>query len=179
MFSDITEVWNHDPVKEITNKISNGEFENRYDRNYQLKNNSINLSDIESISLLSDKSNTENYHGYAPAKFDRRTNFDIFSESSPINSKCSFSIRHLNKCDRCYSNLRQLINSKVNKKFDELLLENKLKQLRNQISIPTVIQQPVPYLHYNNSSWKETLIIMVGAIISIFIVFLIVKIIFK
>jgi hypothetical protein len=191
MFSNIDEIWNNDPVKDISNRISKGEFDNLSEQSKIFdfnKNISINLSDsdIESIGPLSNKypiTNNE-YHHYAPAKFDKyyksKSDLDAFSDL-PINSnyRCTFSMKHLNKCKRCYSNLKQLINSKVNKKFDELLLENKLKQLRNTTITPTIVQQPVPYLHYGTSSWKETLIIMIGAIIAIFIVFLIVKMFFR
>jgi hypothetical protein len=160
MFSNINEVWNNDPVKAITDNLA--------------KNDTANLSDSHSLHLLSDEYNINNYGSYAPVNFGKKDmkimDLEMMSEmiSSPVNSKCFYSMKHLKKCDKCHYKLKALINSKVNKKFDEMILKSKMKQLQNA----TAHTQPyVP----KSDSWKETLIIVVGAIIAIFIIFILVK----
>jgi hypothetical protein len=62
----------------------------------------------------------------------------------------------------------------LSKKIDEIILDMKMKQIQNNNN-PTLIQ-PMPYQQSNiNETWKDTLIIIIGAVMSIFIVFLIVK----
>jgi hypothetical protein len=228
MFSNITEAWSHDPVKEMTNKLSGGAFQTNTNQseifNFKNQSNNVNqkrvnminskdnlsLSDASGLSLLSENtiaSNTINsdFKSFAPVNFDKYkgnkmsnkkynsknikfnisdgSDSEIFSE--PLQeSRCNYSIRHLKKCDKCYDKLKKLVNTKVNNKFDEIILENKMKQLQNITSMQPNIIQPqqqsqVPISHSQNNtrndSWKETLIIVVGAIIAIFIIFLIVR----
>lgn len=245
MYSSITEAWSHDPVKEMTDKLSNGSFilnseENgdynskknmqnmqnmRNNRNQEKMlldkyNNSLNISDINSISLMSDNMlvparNSIDYGPFAPAKFDkfskknnynRRPNYNINIDSDTENSvsdyfydkssrhshhKCNYSVRHLKNCDRCYEKLKQLINDKVDKRFDEMMLDYKLKQIQN-VSSNQILQtshhtqpqqavqpiqpfQPFQQIQTNTNSWKETLIIVIGVLIALFIMFLIIK----
>lgn len=230
MYSIINEAWKHDPVKEITNKLSRGGFLSQNDHtnvfNFRQQNNSnqknalslskdaLSLSD-NSLSLLSENTIGSNnsdgkiiekdflkgvnsdleYGPFAPANLDKypkskekkyhkikhpsitSLNDITTSESDLIesvnDSKCDYSVKHLNKCDRCYYKLKRMIDNKVNKKLDELVLEQKMKQIQN-MPVQTPVQ-PNP----SSESWKETLIIVVGAIIAIFIIFLIVKCISK
>ena len=179
----------------------------------------INLSDINSISLLSDDAllDYNSYFGtYAPADFDQYNNNrsknnrkhnrgfsnngmdnkymisdNTFSDNAffsdntfsdfPHSSKCMFSFRHLKTCFHCHDKMKHLIDIKVNKRIDEIILENKIKQLQN---IPfSMISQPTLNSRNNNNSksesYKETLIIVVGALIALIILFIIVKIIHK
>lgn len=216
MFSNINEAWGHDPVKEITDKLSKDSFKTNTDHseifNFKNQNNytnqqrvnnvtnkskdSLSLSDINSLSLLSENtvaSNNTDYGSFAPVNFGKyskkkppkinyhRFNDSDFSDSesssdSIRDTKCDYSVKHLKKCDKCYNGLKKLINSKVNKKFDEMILENKMKQIQNA-TIPVPVTPQVPYVPNNSGSdsWKETLIIVIGAIIAMFIIFLIVK----
>ena len=235
MFSNITEAWSHDPVKEITNKLSRGAFQTNTDQseifNFKNQNNTINqnkvkikkqdilsLSEDNSLSLLSENTTGINtidsdFGSFAPVNFDKydkysgkkkyqnknkhnknytdnhasRNNFSINTDtdlsSDPVQySRCNYSVKHLKNCDRCYDKLKKLVNTKVNEKFDEMILDTKMKQLQNATIPQTqlVHQQPHVVLPQNiqntsNNSWKETLIIVIGAIIAIFIIFLIVK----
>ena len=88
------------------------------------------------------------------------------------DSKCSYSVRHLSKCRKCYKQLNKLINKKVKEKINDIILDDKLKQLQHNY-IPSPNQQ----LGTTGLSdtWKETLIIIVGAVIAIFIIFLTTK----
>jgi len=214
MFSNITEAWGNDPVKEMTNKLSNGvfktdteqseifNFNKRKNTNQKKSISSLSLSDANSLNLLSDNNTlslnniSSDFSPYARVNFNKNRNkskhkkkiyqnvnyseSDEFSDSMR-HSKCDYSIKHLKNCDNCYNKLKHLVNSKVNKKFDEIILENKMKQLQNISVLPAgqaVVQQPTPYVQNsgsNSDSWKEVLIIMVGAVIAIFIIFLIVK----
>lgn len=205
MFSNISEAWNNDPVKEMSNRLSKGSFTTNTDRNkifdfrkkeekkrsnYQLSDpNSLSLfsngnhsgsdsefdisSDlsIDQHSLLNQKENSLYSIPYAPVNFTRsKTNHRQNDTDTIVDSRCNYSIKHLEKCDRCYDKLKKLINTRVNRKFDELMLDSKLKQLQN-IPLSTQMFQP----NNHSDSWKETLIIVIGAIIAIFIIFLIVK----
>lgn len=230
MYSNITEAWGHDPVKEMTDKLSRGAFSTQTERSdiFNFKNQSnylndkkviskqtmpqrdvLSLSDIvtkspmdNSLSILSENTLDSDYSNFAPVNFNKysikpakKNNrkhlqnsfrslalsdnssdnmFDSPADLSDNDSRCTYSIRHLKKCDRCYYKLKRLIDSKVGKKFDEMVLDNKMKQLQNSTQ-PTIIQS-VP--HQNNGisdSWKETLIIVIGTIIAFLIIFLIVR----
>ncbi|XWV25153.1 hypothetical protein QJ856_gp0619 [Tupanvirus deep ocean] len=225
MFSNITEAWNYDPVKEMTDKLSKGAFRTNTDQseifNFKSQSNNINqtkinnakpkdiisLSDGNSLSLLSENTTGINtldsdFGSFAPVNFDKYSNnkkkqnknkhskrYDSISSDSDLSStdsleesRCDYSVKHLKKCDRCYDRLKKLVNSKVNRKFDEIILDTKMKQLQN-VTVPQfpILQQPQAQSYAqniptpNSDSWKETLIIVIGAIIAIFIIFLIVK----
>lgn len=173
----------------------------------------LSISDANSLSLLSENTNASNiinsdFSSFAPVNFDKYLNkkkvekkhgiknnrIDYSDYDSDIDiisdylheSRCNYSIKHLRKCDRCYNKLKKLINTKVNNKFDELMLDNKMKQLQNMANIQSnmnqTLSQTIPNPqnnNHNNDSWKEVLIIVIGAIIAIFIIFLIVKAIYK
>lgn len=189
-FANIIEAWNHDPVKEITNKLSKGEFKIATEQSefFDFKNaNSVGATVSLSDNNLygSDASCGTSDFGLGNLgclnSLDSLGSLDsLVGPKRPDNSKglcdsagskCSFSIKHLNKCDNCYLKLKQLINKKVNEKFDNILLENKFKQLQTTFVPPSYDQR--------SDSWKETLVIMVGAIIAIFLIFMIVKIFYK
>lgn len=201
MFSNINEAWGNDPVKEMTNKLSNGGFITPKGTSNTKNKEALSLSDINSLSLISENTNAStndsDFGPFAPANFTKnkkkhnnRYKLDSDSDDSDYqDTKCAQSIKHLKNCNRCYDKLKDLINSKVNQKFDELILENKLKQLQSAISTPIAVP-PTPQPNYQNQqntnqntnqnntrndTWKETLIIVIGAIIAIFIIFLIVK----
>lgn len=195
MFSNISDAWDHDPVKEISNKLSNGSFKTNteYNKIFDFKNRNpgnkimksddvLSLSDVNSLKFISD--DNSDCSSFAPINFNKylkkfpgKSNKNNFNESLE-NSKCTYGVKHIKKCDKCYDQLKHFINTKVNKKFDELILENKMKQLQNTSHI---LHQPTPYIQNStkSDSWKEVLIIVVGAIIAIFIIFLIVKSIYK
>lgn len=203
MYSNITEAWNNDPVKEMSYKLSNDKFskpgreeifnltktneKNDYQiirppsQRRQQASNIANLSDIESINSISfpiddDKSD---FGLYAPVKFNkyrkpqRVFNYpsnvvdDISSETDYPGSKCTLSLRHLKHCHQCYDKLKNLIDDKINKKFDEMNLDNKMKQLQNM---------SCPNISTKSESWKEIMMIIFGAIVVIFIMLLIVRI---
>lgn len=185
-FSDINEAWEHDPVREITNKLSKGNFKSsEHSKIFDFKSvqasclpkspdkdtQSISLSDIDSTSLLSNNIVSSDIGSYAPINFSqaskKKRKYHISNDTTD-NSRCNYSVKHLKKCDKCYHKLKHLIDTKVNKKFDEIILDNKMKELQNSNNIPP---PPVPPV----SSWKETLVIIIGAIVAIFIVFLMIR----
>ena len=89
------------------------------------------------------------------------------------DSRCDYSVKHLNKCDKCYYKLKRMIDNKVNRKYDDMVVNYKLQQLQNNTANNNQ-SHPVQSAPQSDS-WKETLIIVIGAIIAIFIIFLIVK----
>lgn len=209
LYSNISEAWKNDPVKEITNKLTLNTHKSYPERsqvfnfkNYMNEPNKDTISLTESISIMSDgetpyensqipyasipnKSNkskfmSDNYiHPYSKKynnNYNKKSYYYGSEKSDPFSdSKCDYSIRHLKKCDRCYDRIRQLINSQVNRKIDELILDNKMKQIQNIVPI----NQPNSINMTSSDSWKETMIIVSGAIIALFIIFLIVKLIYK
>lgn len=181
MFSNIQETIYNDPVKEMTKQINNGKFSNYADRNKVFKLNnknhsetidSLSLSDVTNTNLSAISEITPSMGKYAPVNFDN--NYLSESEVNPsdyFNSpRCNYTINHLSKCNRCYDRFKTLINSKVSKKLDEMLLDNKLRQLQNNVVQPFQNTNPI-----YSDSWKDSLVIVVGAILAIFIIFLIVK----
>lgn len=92
-------------------------------------------------------------------------------ESSPVD-ECNYSIKHLKKCGYCYRKLKKIIDRKVNERCNDFMRETNMKQSQMNQN-----QQPLPFTSMipMNDSWKETLIIVCGAIIVIFILFLITK----
>ncbi|AGF85386.1 hypothetical protein QJ854_gp396 [Moumouvirus goulette] len=217
MFSnmtDVTEAWERDPVKEMTKKINNGNFDANRDKNktiYKFKNdskdlNSLSLSDNYSLSSrnsLSFKNSPKisldsDISSVLPSNFSKhgaRLKNNILNLSEIINSdssftengfdtKCEHSIKHIKKCNKCYDQLKKIVDNKVSKKMDEIILDNKLKQI--QAFTPNLTQQNNPQNNpqnnhsiINTDSWKETLVIVVGVIIALFIIFLIIKAICK
>ena len=200
MFSNISEAWANDPVKEMTDKLSKGAFGTHTNRGdiFNLKKTNpteISLSDNTSASISLFSENTINQSPFSPIRFnktnkktnrihhpslritDTDTNSDqtqesISSSDNFADSKCSYSVKHLKKCNRCYNKLKKLINGKLTKKVDEIILDTKMKQIQNA----SMLQQPTqPVQALQPDSWRETLIIIVGAVIAIFIIFLIVK----
>lgn len=221
MFSSIDEAWDNNPVKEITNKLTNGSFNKDQSNHTDIYKFKKNISDEKKSAINSDsginlltedmsigQNFQTNFSSCSPVKFKNkakstRTNSNSrfnnvpsveFSEFettigsnnmsttdkiTPINitaTDCSFSIRHLNKCNKCSSQLNKLINKKVKEKINDLFLDINL----NQIKLGQLNQQPLPQLQLApqtglSDSWKETLIIIAGAVIIIFIIFLITK----
>lgn len=234
MYSNISEAWSHDPMKEISHQLSKSlEDNNKHAEIFNFKNhtntinqNSIksipqdNLSDDNSLSLAShsynptyktmfdnidNTDNTDNTDisdvigSYAPVTFGagkKKKAFDRFidddidyldSDSDETvfdkklrNSKCNYTVKHLKRCSRCYDKMKLLVNSKVQKKLDEMILDNKIKQIQNMsipASVPPLnIAQPQPQsLTYHIS----TPIFIVSVIIAIILILLIIKMITK
>lgn len=146
MFSNITEAWGHDPVKEITNKI---ETNKKYPQKNKYENDEISL-DNPTISL------TSNFSSYAPADFDR-----FYKKSNYVSDTD-------NKYQN-YKNLDRLIDNKINKRFDELLLDIKMKQLHDS---QLMAQNPTKN---NDNSTKDILIIVMGVLLALLIILLIFK----
>uniref|UniRef100_A0A6C0LRX2 Uncharacterized protein n=1 Tax=viral metagenome TaxID=1070528 RepID=A0A6C0LRX2_9ZZZZ len=200
MFSSISEAWDHDPVMEITNKLKNDTFSDRNDM-YKFKKQKYNLNSLQcrgqskdnqitSLSLSDgifhsslDKSediDLDSLTGFnAPINFSdhRLKKSDNFSDFDTVgNSKCSFSVKHLKKCPRCYHKLKEMINKKVDSKTKDLILDYKMKQVQNnksQFSNMTNTQSEL------SESFKETLIILIGAFIALLLIFLITKSLFS
>ncbi|QGR53897.1 hypothetical protein [Moumouvirus maliensis] len=215
--TDITEAWERDPVKGMTKKISDGIFNADRDKNktiYKFKNdskdfNSLSLSDNYSLSSknsLSLKNSPKisldsDISTVLPSNFKKRggiknnilnlseiINSDSSFTENGFNTKCEHSIKHIKKCNKCYDQLKKIVDNKVMKKMDEIILDNKLKQIQaftpnlTQQNTQQNISQNIPQNNssiINKDSWKETLVIVIGVIIALFIIFLIIKAICK
>ena len=77
--------------------------------------------------------------------------------------------KHIKKCEDCHKFILDIVDKKVNKKFNDIILNSKLQQLKNL--------ENKNYTNKNLSTycWKDTLIIVIGAIILIVIILLIYK----
>ena len=102
----------------------------------------------------------------------RSVDSDEFSSDASVSvlerKKCSKVAHHLKKCPRCSRKLKKIINNKLNSKYKDLLMSKQLNQPLNIQSVPTVQSS-------FSDSFKETLLIIVGAIIVLFILFLIAR----
>jgi len=238
MFSNINEAWGNDPVKEMTNKLSKGEFLTQPEManvfNFKNHNNHLNNGQVGGIDLTSPLASTtatdalkntgkntgknthsdnsgllsisnmssdfspyakvdfKKGHGHRRRRRGHESDMSVDSESDLYqsdssfdsmpttgsdtfpDSRCSYNARHLKKCKRCYVKLNKLIQREFHKRMDEMILKMKMSQLNQSIGTPSPIsyQPPQPLL---SDTWKETLIIMVGAVIAIFIVFLMIR----
>lgn len=161
MFSNINDAWTKDPVKEITNKLSKNVFKPNVQDEITDNKNYGNASDTNSFHFFSE--NTLGMDGLSSDMNYAPVNFDKYMKNKYVDTK---KVSDHDKCDKCYDKLKKLINDKINKKFDEFLLENKLKQIQN-FSNPQITPQFI--------SWRETLIIIIGVLIIVFILFLIFK----
>ena len=59
-----------------------------------------------------------------------------------------------------------MVDDKINKKLDDIMLDNKMKQLEAFSQTPN---------KKSTDSWKETLIIIIGVIVVIVIIILVIK----
>lgn len=192
-YSNIAEAWKHDPVKEMTNKLSNGAFQTNNSRAeiYDLKNEkkynskNMDMSDINSLSIMSDNTDLRTIDSdisYAPVESKKKP----FSQShkkkriynkiqymDDSDNECNDNMKHMHECNWCHDNLMKLVNSKVDKKFKELILENKLKQLEHFTT--STKQSDIQTSTSSNTCWKDTLIIVAGIVIALIIILLIVK----
>ena len=132
-------------------------------------------SDQSSIDLLSDISTppkTKKYPKHKNASMftrERRDKFGSFDSSDSFNSSdspnhpaCIMSMRHIKKCNACYINFKKMVDRKVKEKFNDTVFYNSFGQNQppNNTSVPM-------------DTWKETLIIVAGAVIVILLIFLI------
>ena len=207
MFSNITEAWHHNPVNEMTNKLKNGSFQdktsqtNLYNFKQKQKSNQskcttnlINLSDT-SLNLLSETEKTDQSL-YSPIKFSKDNksmqsmDFDEFETGTnsevltPLfdksDTRCTYNVRHLSKCKYCHKQLNKLINRKVKEKISDILLYDRLNQIKTLNTNSNKKNYRIPESDLSlirglSDTWKETLIIIVGAVIAIFIIYLATK----
>lgn len=113
-----------------------------------------------------DFSEFESDHSVLDLSSDRPTPTDF------KDSRCTYSVRHLSKCQKCSKKLNRLINKKVNEKINDILLNDRLNQIKNIRDTPSLPKSDVSGL---SDTWKDTLIIIIGAIIAIFIIYLTTK----
>ena len=159
------------------------------EKDNQHSSRSIDLSSITSPNNTLSLSTYSDASSYAPVDFKRnkKMKYDFMNSESEsfTDSKCSYSIKHLKKCGKCYRSLIKLIEKKIKKKMDDVIIDMKFKQLQTQhlSSQPMTSQQlqsaPTVSTPIMSESWKETLIIVMGAIITLFLIFLIVKSLWK
>jgi hypothetical protein len=93
----------------------------------------------------------------------------VNSETSPKRKNqdpCRYSAKHMKTCSKCNKKLKKIINRRIKSKADDIILEYH----RNQNRIP-----PPQEKSNSNDSLKETLILVGGALIALFIIFLIAR----
>lgn len=126
----------------------------------------INMSDFENSLESSDGVNLTP----TPAPHSRKNIGD---------SRCSFSVKHLSKCDRCYRRLNRLINKKVKEKVNDYFVEANMKKLaaiNTQINQNNVLKTTDNEKNsFFSESLKETMIIIIGGVVALVIIYLIVK----
>jgi len=158
MFSSLNDAWGHDPIKDMTNKISRCQTKEclkQLDSNqselqsdiYNFKNNSITASRGDTINLTDSSINLATE---TPIK-KKKVDLSFLNSDNYDDTECVFNVEHLKNCNKCYSKVKKLIDSKVS---------NKIKDKKKD---------------FLSDSWKETLIIICGAIIALFLIFLISK----
>jgi len=159
MFSSLNEAWRHDPVKDMTDKLTKctiqkcskqlDQLENDQSEIYRFNNaeESVHLSDSTDYFNrdTSKEENSINLNSDKPKKKKADLSF-LKSDHLTDDTECALNIDHLKNCSHCYSKIKKLIDEKANKKNSFL-----------------------------SDSWKETLIIVLGAIIALFLIVMIFK----
>ncbi|MEM0354141.1 MAG: hypothetical protein QXW79_01030 [Thermoplasmata archaeon] len=183
MFSSIKEAWDHDPVKEISSKLSKGIFQNRdrYSEIFNLENKnskefgsrisdtSENRSPIHSDFSLSLSDVDEKYASVNLSSRLSSDNFLLGGKNGQFNDAfCTYVARHLKLCENCNNRLRKMISDKLRRKKDEIMLENLVKQL-----------QEVTRIHFVKGRkwelWRDMVMVVGGFIFIVLILLLIFK----
>ena len=154
MFSTLSEAWGNDNKSDET-KTSKKKYPPE-------------KSDSISLSLMSDYNDSDK--SYAPINFSK---FYKKKKHTPVQSECSDSISHINKCDDCYNKLKKLVNTRVNEKFDQMLLDKKIDELKSLT--PTATNSNSNYNSNYNDRSKEIIIIILIVIIVVLIMFFLMK----
>ena len=179
-------------------------IKNPIGKNAQVRSDDFQLSPYYRDKIVSDDKhnqiassdiyNEADYGMYAPVNFNKyfpkrhSSILDDDNSSDPLDreessiffdsdkkSRCSYSVKHLKKCNRCYIKLKKLINRKVTKKFDEIILDNKIKQIQSQSQFQPISQQQPIISNSMSDSWKQMMIMMIGIILLILIIFSVIK----
>ena len=152
MFSSINEVWNKDPVKEITHRLKKGEFQepSEHINSFNFKDK---LSENNSLSLIS-----ENTISRIP-KFSMESFMDTTDTS---DSKCACNIRHLNKCPHCYRRLKKIMRDKIEKRRENLMANEKVKKIKSVVNKP-------------DFPWAHIVLIALAIVIIILLIILLMK----
>jgi hypothetical protein len=184
MFSSWDEAWINDPVKAMTRKLSGKPASDKKklaDDSEVKKFKEANKSPSDNLSKSDPR--TDIYNFSSPSinlselsinttpykkKFFKQNNFSDAFDTPDFTEReelgCASVTDHLRKCDRCYAQFKKMIDRKVNDKLHDVMLFSNF----NRQSTSTTDTQ-------SSDSWKETLIIVVGVVIVIFILYLITK----
>jgi hypothetical protein len=173
MFSYNCDAWDNDPVREISDRLQNGEFRthgNDDKFNFKNKTNKINRSrcGVDDTDMTITLDSVDSLKSFDDPVMSSYVSLDSEYPEFEYNSRCSYSVNHLKKCTRCRRDLNDLIDRKIKKNVDNLLLDlhmNKIRSGKYKMQMPS--ESP--------DSWKEILIIVSGAIIVLFLMFLIAK----
>lgn len=142
-------------------KLSKTKSKSKSNSNSGLHTRSIDFSEFETDDTGTD-TNT-----------DTDTDSTNLSNIAMRDSRCTYSVRHLSKCKKCSRQLNRLINKKVHAQIDDILLNDKLNQVKKiNMSKQADLDLTPTQISGLSETWKETLIIVVGAIIAIFIIYL-------
>lgn len=203
-FKTQTELANVFKFKDHNNNLNDVQLKNNshdnniFRKNNNSNNNSIDLSSLSSPNNAADLTDSDlfsDFSPYAKVNFNsdhkkKRNNSHKRHDYSSIDSlnmvsdtdtatdsKCSYSARHLKKCKKCYVKLNKLVEKEFKKRVDDIIMNVKMNQLNQPHTL--IPQMPYPVSPQLSDSWKETLVITIGAIFAIFIIFLMIKCITK
>lgn len=161
MFSNITDAWHKDPVKEISEKLSKENFRKNtpYEEAFNFRKKNSNLSD-NCVSLFSDESTL------SPIPYKKKYNKKNPPDPAPSHPKLKIS-------DTFYNQLELLINERVRQKFNEMTLENKLEsklesKLENRLNKLEKTRNTSSF----GSCWKEVVIVVAILIIVVLLLFI-------
>ncbi|AAV50714.1 hypothetical protein [Acanthamoeba castellanii mimivirus] len=146
-----------------------------------LSNNSAHISDL----------NSSEFGNYAPVDFATKIKpHNISNKHLPLvsskDSECDFSMNHIKHCNICYGRLKELINNKVSKKMDEIILDNKIKQIqsfvpsldnlsKSNLTTDQSMNNQNRNTISNNDLWKTALIIIIGIVIILLLIIVMIK----
>lgn len=158
MFSSWDEAWVNDPVKAMTKKIAEkppimkdkGSDKDSRTSIYDfstIASPSINMSDTPFRRKIS----------------KRETNFSDIFDTPHEKTSCASATNHIRNCDECYAQFKKMIDRRVNEKLQDMMMFNNFNR------------QPTLPESSSSDSWKETLIIIAGVVLVIFMLYLMAK----
>jgi hypothetical protein len=163
MFSSVKEVWDNDPVKEMTNRLEKGDYKNSYQPPIKI-NEDKSLELDSSMRLTTETQDLDD------------TITDIIN--SPHKSyDCAYSFKHVKDCRNCKKYINTLIKKQIKKNVDGIVMDVNMNKIRRGEDIDTdvSIKKQMEKGIYTDNSKIEYMLLFLCIGIGMFIIYLLKK----
>lgn len=171
MFSTLSEAWNDDPIKHVTNKIKSINKKPLSSDNISLTSN---ISTIGDISVNTDDIDTKNIP-FLSSEFGFDSTLDHGKYAGINFNKPAIKKRNINQFNYLFDNnfdeIKKMVDQRVDLRLDEMLIDAKFKQLNNSINDKQINnqQQLVP------RNWESIILIFLVVAVIVIIIILIIN----